>query len=145
MFDCMQLQRNVKRLTDTFMYICGGDEKKAAKVLSNFLVQKAVQPFVYNSMPSAIEKFGENVRETVMKLKISAACQHVGSLADMMKRGIVVAGASGPLSTGQVRVCSWLACYLSSPVPYGHLLHCLHTTRFHQYLMATYFRYHSVT
>ena len=100
------MKRAVASLTDTFLAKAGGDEEHAASLLSNFLSQRLVQPFIYvnPSDKSPVEKFGSNAQTTLLALKRHISCCKPGSPADIMRRHIIASGASGPLTSEEVGV-----------------------------------------
>lgn len=102
--------RKVTALTSTFLAESNADKQQAAALLSNFLSQKVVQPFVFREDQTPVEKFGKNVVATVKAAKKSNRCS--GTPADMLRRTAIVCGAHGPLS--KEKVCSYFhfACLL---------------------------------
>ena len=95
------MKRKVKKLTDTFLTISEGKEDVAASVLSNFHSQRAVQPFVYNGNKSAVERFGMNCQATVHRCKNACGAGAKG-LTNLLRRGVVAAGAQGPMAPEKV-------------------------------------------
>ena len=98
----LQLKRGVADLTATFLSTCRGDAKKAASLISAFVSQRLVQPFMYSELETPSQKFGCNVKSTLLALKKHNACRKPGGPADMMRRSIIASGASGPLAPDKV-------------------------------------------
>ena len=100
--DSCQMRRKVARLTQTLYDEGYGDSNKTAQVFCNFVSQLAVKPFMSVSPKSETpqHKFGVNALATLAKAK--ECCNKPGSPADMFRRNVIAAGATGPLATKQV-------------------------------------------
>ena len=85
----------------------------AAKVLSNFVAQRVVKPFVYKAERSEVERFGVNCQSTILALKDACAEGQKGAV-NLLRRGLISAGAQGPISNEKVyyncNVC-WNVCF----------------------------------
>lgn len=96
------MQRDVKAVTDAFLQASRGDEDHAAQIMSNFQSQRSVVPFVYHEVKSPLEKFGNNVADTIKGIKRTTDgtyCTPVNNARHCM----ITAGAFGPLSQNPVR------------------------------------------
>ena len=98
----MQMQRSVKKVTDTFFEVSAGDETVAAQVLSNFQSQRAVAPFVFRKIRNPLEKFGSNVAETIKGIKSTTDGSYVTAF-NTARHCLIASGATGPLSSTAVR------------------------------------------
>lgn len=90
---CMQMQRRVQKLTDSFLNAGDGDTKFTAQIFANFASQRAVKPFVPILMGDTQQRFGDNVLKTLRAAKRSST--KPGCPADLMRRQLISAGARG--------------------------------------------------
>ena len=90
-------------MTEVFIEESGGDEKRAAQILSNFQSQRAVAPFVFQETQSPVEKFGSNVAKTIMGIKSTAAGSYPTAV-NRARQCLIASGATGPLSNNDVRM-----------------------------------------
>ena len=97
----MQIKRKVKRLTDVFLEVGDGDEDTVVMVFSNFSNQRVVKPFVVNDGKSAVQRFGRNCQLTLLAVKESCD-KGVKGVTNLLRQGLIAAGAHGPISTEQV-------------------------------------------
>ena len=96
------MKRGIKALTQVFLKESGGDEKRAAQILSNFQAQRAVAPFVFHEKEKPVEKFGKNVAETIMGIKSTSNGSYPTAI-NRARHCLIASGASGPLSNNDVR------------------------------------------
>ena len=92
--------RKVQALTVAFFELSEGREELASQIMSNFMTQRAIVPFVHRTIKSPMEKFGSNAVSTVQAAKMGL--RRSGTLRDMFRRSIIVSGASGPLCNDTV-------------------------------------------
>ena len=116
-----QMIRKVATLTSTFLTESEGEEQKAALLLSNFLSQRCIQPFVFRENKTPTEVFGKNVAETVKAVKASKMGRHSGTRADILRRNLLAGGAHGPLSQEKIslRELSRICGYGNNPARIG--------------------------
>ena len=94
-----QMQQKVDKLTKVLYEEGGGNKIETAQVLSNFVATRAVRPFVAVNAATPQETFGANV---LSSLKKSKNCFKAGSPVDKFRRHLIVAGATGPISSGKI-------------------------------------------
>ena len=92
------MKQKVARMTKLFLKEGGGEEQQTAKLLANFMSQRVVQPFVPSKSATKTpqEKFAENALKTLAAAKKKS--MKPGCAADMLRRHILAAGTSGPLT-----------------------------------------------
>ena len=78
-----------------------GDEAKAAVLLSNFLSQRTVQPFIFTSNNEPVARFGKNIRDTILAAKKSSSGTRLLPVEKLL-RSAIASGARGPLSRQEV-------------------------------------------
>ena len=96
------MKNKVANVTQALYEEGGGDEQKTAQVFSNFISQLAVKPFMSPTSETEQHKFGTNALATLAKTK--ECCRKPGSPADIFRRHVIVAGATGPLANKQVLI-----------------------------------------
>ena len=95
------MREKVKCITDTFFNLSRGNQESAALLLSNFVSQRAVKPFVFESNETDITRFGNNVRDTLLAAKNLSKGTHQRGVSNLLRQ-VIASGAQGPLSQSQV-------------------------------------------
>ena len=100
------MQNKVERVTQVLFEEGNGNAEMTAQILANFTHQRVIKPFVRNETRTPQEIFGNNALATVVQAK--KVSRKPGCQADMFRRQIIVAGASGPMSPNDV--CARVIC-----------------------------------
>ena len=100
LFNFLQMQLKVRRVTHTILDEAGGSPEEMAKLVANVNSQRVMKPFLPVTKDSPQLRFGMNVLDTLSKAKEHA--NKAGSAPDLLRRALVVSGAEGPLSKNPV-------------------------------------------
>ena len=101
-----QMRQKVAALTRELYDGGSGDRRQTAQVLTNFMNQRAVTPFVKPLVDTPRDRFAENSLSTLKQVR--AVTTKPGGPADMFRRAVIAAGGFGPLSDNEVCKCSML-------------------------------------
>ena len=95
------MKRKVAKLKAVALNEGDGDVNTTAQVLANFLSQRVVSPFIRLPIETPRDNFATNVIATLKEAK--KVSRKPGCPADMYRRAVISAGATGPMSPNPVR------------------------------------------
>ena len=97
----LQMKNKLRRLSQALYEEGGGKAEDMSQLVANLTNTRAIKPFIPVNVNSPQLKFALNSLETVKSCK--KMNRKSGSPADLMRRAIIAAGATGPLSNEPVR------------------------------------------